>query len=128
MARLFAAGLQQRFKELDLAPAQFMVLLELWEEDGLTQAVLTDRLDVEQATMANTLSRMQRDGLIDRIANPKDKRTRGIKLTPKAREVRQKALTAAATQNAEALKGLNEQEAETLIALMQKVILTLKRR
>lgn len=128
MARLFAAGLQQRFKELDLAPAQFMVLLELWEEDGLTQAVLTDRLDVEQATMANTLSRMQRDGLIDRIANPKDKRTRVIKLTPKAREVRQKALTAAATQNAEALKGLNEQEAETLIALMQKVILTLKRR
>ncbi|MDP2492376.1 MarR family transcriptional regulator [Shimia thalassica] len=128
MARLFAAGLQQRFKELDLAPAQFMVLLELWEEDGLTQAVLTDRLDVEQATMANTLSRMQRDGLIDRIANPKDKRTRVIKLTPKARGVRQKALAAAATQNAEALKGLNEQEAETLIALMQKVILTLKRR
>ena len=45
---------------------QFAVLLELWAGDGLTQKELVERLDVEQATMANTLARMVRDGLVER--------------------------------------------------------------
>ena len=58
MARLFAQRLHERIRPLGLAPAQFMTLLALWEEDGLTQRDLFERLDVEQATMANTLARM----------------------------------------------------------------------
>ena len=61
MARLFANGLQQRIRPLGLAPAQFMTLLALWDEDGLTQRELVQRLNVEQATMANTLIRMPAD-------------------------------------------------------------------
>ena len=64
MARLFAIALNERIGPLGLAPAQFMTLLELWNEDGLSQKDLVQRLDVEQATMANTLSRMERDVLV----------------------------------------------------------------
>ena len=85
MARLFAQGLQARIKHLGLAPAQFMTLLALWQEDGLTQRQLIERLDVEQATMANTLARMVRDGLIERRPHPEDGRAQVVCLTAKAR-------------------------------------------
>ena len=70
LARIFAQALAREIKPLGLAPGQFMVLLELWREDGLTQRDLVGRLDVEQATLANTLSRMERDGLVRRAPHP----------------------------------------------------------
>jgi len=122
MARLFAKGLAARVEPLGLAPAQFMTLLELWDGDGLTQQDLRMRLDVEQATMANTLKRMERDGLITRRAHQSDKRARLVYLTDKARGLRDQALAAAAEQNANAMAGLSEAEHQQLIALMQQVI------
>lgn len=127
MARLFAAGLARRVGPLGLAPAQFMTLLELWEEDGLTQRDLVARLDVEQATMANTLNRMERDGLIARRAHDTDKRARVIVLTDKARALQGPALAAAQAQNAEALAGLSDAERAEFTALMQRVIAAMKR-
>jgi len=127
MARLFAKGLAQRVEPLGLAPAQFMALLELWETEGITQQDLRLRLDVEQATMANTLKRMERDGLITRRAHATDKRARLVFLTDKAKGLRQAALAAAAEQNAQALAGLSEAQRAQLIVLMQQVIERMQR-
>lgn len=122
MARLFAIGLQERIKPLGLAPAQFMTLLELWVDDGLTQAELIERLDVEQATMANTLKRMQRDGLIERRAHPQDRRAQQNWLTKRARDLRQAATAAASAQNEAALGALNDDERKTFLALAARIV------
>ncbi|MCE8521183.1 MarR family transcriptional regulator [Ruegeria pomeroyi] len=127
MARLFAAGLARRIQPLGLAPAQFMVLLELWHSDGRTQADLTAALDVEQATMANTLKRMERDGLIRRLPSEEDRRARLIHLTDRARALEAEAKTAAGAQNAQALAGLDAAERATFIALMRRVIGNMQR-
>lgn len=127
MARLFAAGLQRRVAPLGLAPAQFMVLLELWQDDGLTQRDLVERLDVEQATMANTLARMDRDGLITRRPSETDRRARVVEITPKARAMREAAIAAAKAQNEAALAGLTGTERDELLRLMRKVIGAMKR-
>jgi DNA-binding MarR family transcriptional regulator len=128
MARLFAKGLQQNIKPLGLAPAQFMTLLALWEKDGLTQRELVERLDVEQATMANTLTRMERDGLIARRAHPEDGRSQSIHLTPKAVALREPATAAARSVNAAALEPLNEAERQAFLDLTRRVIDALKQR
>ena len=127
MARLFAQGLAQRIHPLGLAPAQFMVLLSLWARDGVTQRDLVEDLDVEQATMANTLARMERDGLIERRPSETDKRAKIIVLTDKARGLEGDAKAAAMAQNREALSDLDADEVETLVALMQRVIRTMQR-
>ena len=126
LARLFAQGLQGRIGPLGLAPAQFMTMLELWTEDGLTQADLVARLDVEQATMANTLARMERDGLIRRLPHPQDKRARQNWLTPKGADLRAPATAAAQAQNEHALRGLDATERQALLALMRRVIAAMK--
>ncbi|MCE8555472.1 MarR family transcriptional regulator [Ruegeria pomeroyi] len=127
MARLFAAGLARRIQPLGLAPAQFMVLLELWHSDGRTQADLTAALDVEQATMANTLKRMERDGLIRRLPSEEDRRARLIHLTDRARALEAEAKAAAGAQNAQALAGLDAAERATFTALMRRVIGNMQR-
>lgn len=78
MARLVAQGLHARIKPLGLVPGQFAALAALWEENGPTQTELIARSNIEQATMANTLSRMERDGLIHRTRHPSDGRAQQI--------------------------------------------------
>lgn len=127
MARLFAVGLHRRIAPLGLAPAQFMVLLELWETDRLTQRDLVERLDVEQATMANTLRRMERDGLITRRPSETDGRARLVELTQKARDLHDPAVAAAEVQNSLALARLSEHERNEFLRLMRKVIAAMTR-
>lgn len=126
MARLFASRLQEKFRPLNLAPAQFMVLLELWNKDGLTQKQLTERLDVEQATIANTLTRMERDGLITRKQDDTDGRARTNHLTQKANALSESATSLAASVNNQALSALSTKEIEQFISTAQKIITALK--
>jgi DNA-binding MarR family transcriptional regulator len=127
VARLFARELAEAVRPLGLAPAQFMVLLELWREEGLTQKDLVGRLDVEQATMAATLARMDRDGLIERRPDQADARARRIQLTSRARALQEPALAAAKGVNARALTGFSEEEREALLSGLRRIVGALSR-
>lgn len=127
VARLFARELAEAVRPLGLAPAQFMVLLELWREEGLTQKDLVGRLDVEQATMAATLARMERDGLIERRPDQADARARRIQLTSRARALQEPALAAAKGVNARALTGFSEKEREALLSGLRRIVGALSR-
>jgi len=126
LARLFAAELQNAIRHLGIAPAQFATLLELWSHDGLTQKALVGRLDIEQATMANTLTRMERDGLIRRKPNPADARSQQVWLTNKAKKLEGPATAAAGSINDVALAGLSEAEKTQFFVLMRRIIATLQ--
>ena len=122
LARLFALRLHERIRPLGLAPAQFMTLLELWREEGLTQRDLVARLDVEQATMANTLARMERDGLIERRAHDGDARSKTIHLTDHARSLREPAEAAAREVNEMALTGMSGSEREQFVETIKATV------
>ncbi len=126
MARLFARGLSERIKPLGLTTGTFPALLELWEKDGLTQKELVARLDIEQATMANTLTRMERDGMIVRKRDASDGRVQRVWLTDQARALKEPAIAAAVAQNADALVGLSEAERGVFLDLAQRIILAMK--
>ncbi|MCB1312858.1 MAG: MarR family transcriptional regulator [Sedimentitalea sp.] len=122
MARLFARRLTARIKPLGLTTGTFPALLELWDSDGLTQRELVERLDIEQATMANTLARMERDGLIRRERDAKDGRIQRAWLTDRARALRDPAIAAAMAENAAALAPLSRDEQRQFLDLMRRVI------
>src|SRR4051794_633360 len=60
--------------EIGLHAGQEMVLSHLWRKDGLTPSELADRLGVEPPTVTNTLSRMEKAGLLERRRHPQDAR------------------------------------------------------
>ena len=122
MAKGFARSLQARGAMLGFSPGQFPVLLELWQEDGLTQKQLLDRLEVEQATLANTLMRMERGGLIKREPHPKDRRAQIIRLTGAGRDLERQAIDAAAEADAALFDGFRQFERELMMEYMRMAI------
>ncbi|OED00446.1 MULTISPECIES: MarR family transcriptional regulator [unclassified Rhizobium] len=122
MAKGFARSLQQRAAKLGFSPGQFPILLELWSEDGLTQKQLLERIDIEQATMANTLSRMERDGLVERRPHPSDKRAQLIFLTNKAAAMQAEAIEAAMAADTDLLKDFRQFERELLLEYIRRVL------
>ena len=66
VARLYARALDRRLRRLGISSGQAPVILALEAGDALSQKALTEIAAVEQPTMAATLSRMERDGLITR--------------------------------------------------------------
>ena len=125
MARLFARQLEAGLRPHGLALGAFPALLHLWDEDGLTQRELVTRLGIEQPTMAATLTRMERDGLITRHIDATDARVQRIRLTDTAQALRAPAVAAAQKVNAAALRGLNPAEQAGFLALIGKVIANL---
>ncbi len=124
-ARLLEASLRSRIAPLGVSPGEFPALLCLYDEDGLTQKELCSRVDIAQATMALTLRRMERDGLIKRVPDPGDGRRSLITLTPRARDLEEDLLRLAAETNDRATDGLSAAQMEDLIASLGRVIANL---
>lgn len=122
LAKAFTRSLLSRASELGFSPGQLPVLLELWAEDGLTQKQLLDRVGIEQATMANTLSRMQRDGLVERRPHPSDRRAQLVFLTDRAKSLEEKAVSAARDADDALFKGFRRFERELLLEYMRMAI------
>ncbi|MDJ0992506.1 MAG: MarR family winged helix-turn-helix transcriptional regulator [Dinoroseobacter sp.] len=128
LARLFAGALQSRIKPMGLSTGVFPVMLHLWQRDGLMQRDLVDLVGVEQATMANTLARMERDGLIQRRPDPEDGRAQRIWLTEQGESLREAATSAAKEENLSVLAGLSNDESAQLVGLIRKAIKTFEDR
>ena len=92
--RLYAKGLSKRLSPYGVLPGYLDVFFRLWDRDGITQKALHETMDVEQATLSNTLKRMERDGFLLRQRNPKDRRQSLIVLTKTGAGLRKLVLTA----------------------------------
>ena len=75
--------------EVGLHVGQEMVLLHLWQRDGLTPSELAGALGVEPPTVTNMLSRMEKAGLLERCRDSRDARCTRVYLTEKGRELRE---------------------------------------
>jgi DNA-binding MarR family transcriptional regulator len=126
LARLFAKALYRRIGLHGVTRGQFPVLLVLWEQEGTTQAELAERLAVEQPTMAGTLKRMERDGLIRRVPDPADRRQARIRLTPRGRQLEEALTTSARETNAVAMEGLSAADSARLMSLVGRMVANLE--
>lgn len=126
LARLMAQALQTRIEPYGVVPGQFAQLLALYEQDGLTQNELCAQVQIDQSTMAHTLKRMERDGLIDRVTDPADRRRAIITLTPRANSLRAGLLEAARAVNAAATRELDADEVDACVSLVTRMIANLE--
>ncbi|GAA3286161.1 hypothetical protein GCM10020218_047490 [Dactylosporangium vinaceum] len=101
---------------------QNLVLELLWERDGQAPGELAARLGVATPTVVNTATRMVNDGLVERRADPQDRRLVRLCLTPKGRAAQAPIEQARRALAEHALADLEEQELEVLAAALQKII------
>ena len=78
-------------RPLKLTYPQYLVMLVLWEGDGITVTALGDRLFLDSATLTPLLKRMESSGLVARKRAAEDERQVVISLTVRGRALREKA-------------------------------------
>ncbi|KAB8123620.1 MarR family transcriptional regulator [Komagataeibacter medellinensis] len=111
-----------RLRHLGFATAQLPVLTALKDGTELSQKELAKWAKVEQPTMAQMLSRMERDGLVQRVPDPEDKRSSLISLTDATLEKLPEGRAILRQGNSEMTRGLTEDEIETLVSLLRHVL------
>ena len=121
-ARLFAREIDRRLTTMGLSSAYMPVFFALANGEALSQKVLAERAAVEQPTMAATLKRMERDGLVARRPDPADGRAALVSLTPAAVQKLKGVRAAGQAVNEAAMASLSAAEQAQYLRLLRKVI------
>lgn len=127
VARLYAREMGREAAHHGVQLGTFPVLLALWEAEGQTQSELAVRAQIEQPTMAATLNRMERDGLIRREPDPHDRRAARVLLTAQGRALRAPLTAAARAINARSVERLEVIDAEMFLQALHEVAASLSR-
>lgn len=75
--------------QIDLHAGQEFFLLNLWEQDGITQSEMAEGLCIQPATVTKMLDRMEKSGLVERRRDTADQRVSRVYLTKGGRSMRQ---------------------------------------
>jgi MarR family transcriptional regulator for hemolysin len=111
-----------QLSRIGVTTGQLPVLLVLFEEDGLTQAELARAVGIEQPTMALTLRRMERDGLVTRTRDSSDARRSHVKLTPAAKRKKAAVLRIRDEVDTQLLASFSPNEQKTLRKLLVRLV------
>ncbi|WP_296149157.1 MarR family transcriptional regulator [uncultured Flavobacterium sp.] len=85
-------GLYRPFLDaLDITYPQYLVMMVLWEKDGLTVNQVGEKLYLDSGTVTPLLKRLEAKGLIDRKRKKEDERVVEVFLADKGRNLQQKA-------------------------------------
>ena len=121
-ARLLRRLADQRLAPLGLSAGYMPVLTALVDGDALSQKALAERAGIEQPTMAATLGRMERDGVIQRQPDPGDKRSARFSLTSATRDKLPKITMIIESINENALAVLGEADEASFRRMLAQVI------
>ena len=94
---LYSTGLamnkvyRKLLRKLDLTYPQYLVMLVLWERDGVTVSDIGARLFLDSATLTPLLKRLEAGGLVARTRSNADERQVVVSLTDAGRALAQQA-------------------------------------
>src|SRR5438477_7344011 len=84
-AHALRKAFDRRAVGLGVTRAQWKVLFRLERQPGLRQIELADMLDIEPITLSRIIDRLEESGLVERLADPADRRAWRLHVTAKAR-------------------------------------------
>jgi len=116
VARLLKTYADQRARQYGMTRAQWAVLFRLDRSEGLKQSELAELLDLQPITLTRLLDRLAGNGLIERRADPNDRRANRLFLTPAARPLLERLSTLGEAMMDTVLAGLDANSVERLLA------------
>jgi DNA-binding MarR family transcriptional regulator len=121
VAAIVRKATERALSPLDLSVAQMAVLVVLRDSKRpIMTKELAARLHLESPSVTTMIDRLERSGLIKRVADSKDRRKRLVDLTPKGRNVLDRACGPYRDVHDLMFNVLDDDERDHLITAMQK--------
>lgn len=111
----------EMLRQLDLHIGQDQLLCQLSKEDGIAQIQLSERLNCEPPTIANTVKALENYGLIYRKRDTADARMNRVYLTAKGKEMIEPVESIWRKQQDKLLEGMASEELIILKRLLKKM-------
>ena len=115
VARLLKTYADQRARQYGMTRAQWAVLFRLDRSEGLKQSELAELLDLQPITLTRLLDRLSDKGLIERRADPNDRRANRLFLTPAARPLLERLTVLGEDMMGTVLAGLDAKTSERML-------------
>ena len=106
----------------DLTPVQYAALTTIAVRPGIDQATLAGLIAYDRTTITGVVDRLAQKGLVVRRANSRDRRVRELMTTEEGRRTLEKIEPAVQAAQRSMLRGLDADEADLLIRLLQKAV------
>ena len=106
----------------DVTPVQFAILNAVMDTPGIDQVTLAGRVAFDAATSGSVIGRLETKGWIRREPDQADKRRKILWLSPSGHEATMQMKQAVERVQANLLSPLSDHEAQTMTALLAKVV------
>ena len=106
----------------DLTNLQFAVLTHVYHEPDIDQHGLAARLAIDPSNMSLIIDELEAKGLVERRVNGADRRSRLLRLTTRARKIRNRLRPIAGVAQARILAPLSRAERETFLDMLVRII------
>ena len=116
-----SAAAKRRLGPHGVTPVQYAVLSVLAERDGQSGAALGERLRLDSATITGVLDRLAAAQLIERQADPVDRRVNRLRLTPHGRALQPALDQEMAALNAEVFGAFTPDDAQRLRTQLEQL-------
>jgi len=115
VARLIKTYADQRARQFGISRAQWAVLIRIDRHEGLKQTELADMLDLQPITLTRLLDRLSNNGLIERRADPNDRRANRLYLKPAAKPLLDRLADVGADMMETVLDGISMTSIERML-------------
>ena len=115
VSRLMRHAFRQRLEGSSLTLAQARALIYVSRHEGMRQVELADMLEIQPISLARLIDQLAAARLVERRADPADRRAYQLFLRPAAAAHLAAIEQVATAIRADALAGINKQQADTLL-------------
>jgi DNA-binding MarR family transcriptional regulator len=119
--RLIRKAFDERARAIGITRSQWRLLANLLRRPGLKQTQLADLLEVEPISLSRMVDRLQDAGMVERRADPNDRRAWCLFLTEKAEPLILQLRSVSDGLHEQALAGFVEAEREILDELLERI-------
>ncbi len=113
--------LRERIEPLGVRLAQWQYLRVLWDNDGISQRDLSERVARMGPNTVSAINILERSGFVQRKPNKIDRRVVNVYLTPKARAMQDTLIEAAVDVMASVTEGITVSEMAALLKTLKKM-------
>ena len=109
-------------KPYRIGSGQFIFLLTVAEQEGITQKALSEELLIDKTTTAKAISKLEAEGYVKRVASQEDQRFNQLYLTKAGREVLPHVKGTLREVVGISRQGMRDEEYVVLVSLLKRML------